>query len=361
MASPAEQSPKQESAYRRLPGRGRRTSGFISLGASVSTIWLRDDHILVRESVYGLSETYKRFYFRDIQAIVVRRTQRWLAWIVVWTSCSFLFLFWSIAARWQSVAWGVFWPGLCFFLAMVKLARGPSCVTHLVTAVQRELLGSLNTVRKARRVLKILVPLIEEKQGRFEPESPGILARPSPQRAVSAPPTSFALPASAPLPLARSRVHLLLFATILAGGVSALWETFWSSGISLAAATVSLAVIIVLSVITLVYQSRRRVQKSVAVLTWTSMVGYIVAWMVIYMAYSIMNGFEQAARQARQPDQPFQAIELTPMVLRRMPGFLYVLFLYGACSIALGVAGIGAVFLGRGSAKRPPPLPGQVD
>jgi hypothetical protein len=362
MASTADQSSTQEIPYRRLPGRGRRTSGCISVGASISTIWLAGDHILVRESVYGMSETYKRFYFRDIQAIIVRRTQRWLGWIVFWTACSLLFFFWYVAAGWQSAAWGFFWPGLCFGLAMIQLVRGPSCVTHLITAVQRELLGSLNTVRKARRVLKVIVPLIEEKQGKFDPQPAGSPAPPSIQRAVSVLPTSTAPPPAAVILAGPSRVHLLLFATTLAGGAAALWETFRPSGLSLTTASVLLAVIIVLSVITLVYQGRRRVKKSVATLTWTIMVGYIVAWLIIYSVYTMVFAIQQTNQSMAQHQQPpvFQTAELTPVVLRRMPGFDYVLLIYGACSAALGLAGIGAVFLGREAVKEPPPLPGQI-
>jgi hypothetical protein len=362
MASAAEISSLQEIPYRRLRGRGRRTSGCISVGATISTIWLAGDHLLVRESVYGLSETYKRFYFRDIQAIIVRRTQKWIAWIVVWTFCAFLFFFWYVADGWRSVALGFFWPGLCFFLAMIQLARGPSCVTHLITAVQREMLASLNTVRKARRVLKVLVPLIEEKQGKFEPEPagaprPAIRANPPPprERPISMTPP----PTRAGRPPGENRIHFFLFATTLAGGVAAFWETYWSSAISFTAAAILLGAIIVLSVIALVYQGRRRIKKSVAGITWTIMVGYIVAWMVIFTVYTMIHSFQQIARPMDKQKPPVVQVEMTPAALRQMPGFDYVLLIYGACSAALGMAGIGAIFLGRPpETKEPPPLPG---
>src|SRR5436190_14424668 len=88
MGAVAEELSDAGPSYRRLPGRGRKTSGWIGLGATVNTIWLTSDHLLLRETVYGLSESYKRFYFRDIQAFIVRRSPRWIAWISIWTVLS---------------------------------------------------------------------------------------------------------------------------------------------------------------------------------------------------------------------------------------------------------------------------------
>ena len=54
--------------YRRLPGRGRTPLGSHSL-------WIGEDHLLLVE-LRGFTETYRRFYFRDVQAIILRRTDR---------------------------------------------------------------------------------------------------------------------------------------------------------------------------------------------------------------------------------------------------------------------------------------------
>src|SRR5437899_1170126 len=55
-----EQTPQ---AYRKLPG-ARRTP------LRKSTLWLAGDHILSIDS-HRFSEEYKRYYFKDIQAIIV--------------------------------------------------------------------------------------------------------------------------------------------------------------------------------------------------------------------------------------------------------------------------------------------------
>ena len=71
--------------YQRLPGGGmaRKGSSFIAATRTTCRLWLGDDHLLQVESMGGYSETYKRFYFRDIQAIIVQRTRTWVVWNIV--------------------------------------------------------------------------------------------------------------------------------------------------------------------------------------------------------------------------------------------------------------------------------------
>jgi hypothetical protein len=363
----AEESTTQTQPYRRLAGRGRRTGGCVSVGAPISTIWLADDHLLLRESIYGLSETYKRFYFRDVQAIVIRRSPRWIAWISVWMILCLFFFACSVTSHWRVWVWP-FFSALCFVLTTIQLARGPTCVTHLVTAVQRELLGSLNTLRKARRALKTLVPLIEEKQGRLDPAALGdsntLPGQPSSAARPAVPSTGMERRAGAADSLVvasqlsrLSLPHLLLFAATLAGGGAALWEFFRPSPASLVSAALLLAAIIILSVVALVAQGRRRINMAVSSLTWTIMVGYIVAWLIIYTFYSSMNAFQRNARRvdANHPPQLFS--DLSASELRQMRGFDNVLLFYGGCSIGLGVVGLGTLLFRRDRVPQPPPLP----
>jgi hypothetical protein len=360
MASVTDESSNGEPAYRRLPGRGRKTSGFISVGTTINTIWLASDHLLLRESVYGLSESYKRFYFRDIQALIIRRSPVWIGWISVLTALSLIFFFvWGVTG-WQSWGWP-FFSALFFVLTMVQLARGPSCVTYLVTAVQRELLGSLNRLRKARRALKILVPLIEEKQGKFELPTGAETATPGvsgAQRSVTPMPPVPAI--VAPASSSRFRwFHFALFATTFLGGCVALWERFSSSPLTMNAASYFLAAIVLLAIIALVVQGRRRVNKMVAALTWTITIGYIVAWFLVFSIYTTIYSLQRARERAARHRPPEIVFDLKPSSLRQMPGFDYVLLFYGVCSAALGLGGIGSLFLSGPRGKGPPPLPAQ--
>ena len=363
MAVPSDEPLTSKRPYRRLAGRGRRTSGCVAIGAPIHTVWLADDHLVLRESVYGMSETYKRFYFRDVQAIIVRRSPRWIAWMAIWMFLCLVFIFCYGVAHKQGWGWP-FLSGVCILLAVVQLARGPTCVTHLVTAVQRELLGSLNTVRKARRALKTLVPLIEQKQGTLDPESlqnpgtpPSLPGRTAVRTVQSKAEAVTDPPVIAPQLSRLSLPHLLLFLATLAGGGVAFWEYSRPSQPSLIAAGILLGAILVLSVVALVAQGRQRVNRAISALTWTITISYIVAWIIIYTVYSFIHTVQENKWRGVRDEPPQLVMELSPAALRKMPGFDYVLLVYGACSVGFGAAGLGILLLRRSRLPEPPPLP----
>src|SRR5438270_8932541 len=63
-----------EREYKRLT-RARPRAKFAVVSAGSSSLWLGKDHLLCIDSS-GYTENYKRFYFRDIQALVIRKTER---------------------------------------------------------------------------------------------------------------------------------------------------------------------------------------------------------------------------------------------------------------------------------------------
>src|SRR5215472_27690 len=60
--------------YRLTLRRARTTYGLVS--TSRASLWMGKDHLLCMD-YSGFTETYKRFYFRDIQAVIVRKTIEW--------------------------------------------------------------------------------------------------------------------------------------------------------------------------------------------------------------------------------------------------------------------------------------------
>ena len=155
--------------YHRLPGRGLRKQGFLSfsVAGSRARLWLGKDHLLMVESQF-YREDYRRFYFRDIQAFVLRRTNQ--GRFISITLAVLVLLFGSISV---GSAGGVepyfFWivtAGFALFLLWNTLL-GPTCECHLRTAVQMEELPSLRRLRRARRVLDRLRPLIIAAQGQL--------------------------------------------------------------------------------------------------------------------------------------------------------------------------------------------------
>ena len=163
-----------ELRYRRLT-RARARSVFSVAFRARMSLWLGPDHLLSVDSS-GYSETYKRFYFKDIQAITLYRTKRLQWWNVTVGFFALVFIIAVVllapgpSAPWTandiagaSVLGGII--GLLVLLLSINLISGPTCKTFLRTAVQIEALPSLCRVRKTRRILAKIRPLILAAQG----------------------------------------------------------------------------------------------------------------------------------------------------------------------------------------------------
>ena len=146
--------------YQRLPGRA---------GSLLATfrLWLAKDHLLNLES-NGYAESYRRYYFRDIQAIVVQRTDWGKIWNFFWGTLvvvTGLLSFW--ASRSNEAEWGTVAFFFCFLFALalvINAGLGPTCACHIQTAVQRDQLRSLRRLRATRKFIARTRPLIEAAQ-----------------------------------------------------------------------------------------------------------------------------------------------------------------------------------------------------
>ncbi len=132
-------------------------------------LWRAPDHLLTVRCVMG-QESYKRFDYRDIQGILVRRTGTHH----IWTALAGIAVLASAAValvvdRGSAFLWGL--AAVCALALSVHLWKGPSCRSHLQTAVQTERLGAIRRVKQAERLLALLVPKIEAVQGRLSIES----------------------------------------------------------------------------------------------------------------------------------------------------------------------------------------------
>ncbi len=161
--------------YRRLPGKGRRRKAIWGF----TRLYLGKDHILgVYNAAY--TEDYRRFYFKDIRAIVIAATPRRERLAAIYGGGALLLL---LIAFMKGGNWGIFFMILAvLFLFSVALNwhRGPTCSCRLYTAASREDLPSLGRLRNAQQVVRILKPLIEESQGSLAPEDAGTTAQEAP-------------------------------------------------------------------------------------------------------------------------------------------------------------------------------------
>src|SRR5438552_12683123 len=155
-----EEMPQPPQIYRKLPG-ARRTP------LRKATLWLAGDHILSLDS-HRFSEEYKRYYFKDIQAIIVTTgstaMSRAMDLVVAIVLALVALSAWRLQSRVAAIAGGVI---LIAFLIFKSL--GPLCNCQLFTAVSRDTLPSLNRLPTAESVLRIIGPLIEQAQREAAP------------------------------------------------------------------------------------------------------------------------------------------------------------------------------------------------
>ena len=160
--------------YTKLAGFGRDKKSPLLWGAA--SLWLGEDHLLSVKT-WGFREEYRRFYFDDIQAISVRRTNRWM-WSgavagVFLAGCLVAAL--ALGAEREAQITFFVLAALPAVLLAWNLALGPSCLTTATTAVQTEELSALNRVRQVERVMEKVRPLIWAAQRKpAGPEAPGI-------------------------------------------------------------------------------------------------------------------------------------------------------------------------------------------
>jgi hypothetical protein len=130
--------------YVKLRGTGSNVVERISL-------YLAPDHLLQVSSA-GYSESYLRFYFRDIQAITVRKTSYGLVFNIIWGVLAALFLALAVEATEAAIAWGIV-GGIFLGLLLMNFLAGPTCVCEIQTAVQKRKLGAVTRLRRAQRFI----------------------------------------------------------------------------------------------------------------------------------------------------------------------------------------------------------------
>jgi hypothetical protein len=146
--------------YRKLPGRRR---GFISS----ASLWTGADHLLSVKST-RFQEQYKRFYFRDIQAIVITKVPRWVVSTPLSAAAALLLTAVLIVRILLPAQADWLWLLLAAFAAgWIYISAAQSCTCRLYTAVSREDLPSLYRMWTARKALAELERRIGEVQGVF--------------------------------------------------------------------------------------------------------------------------------------------------------------------------------------------------
>ncbi len=145
------------SRYTKSPGRGWSWTG-------PSRVWLGDDHVLlVRSRIFF--ENYRRFFFNDIQGVIVRRTDIGKIWNGIWALFVLIFTLFSLA--FESVGMIVMLSiAAPFVIALiVNIALGPTCTFHIRTAVQTERIPAVSRISAANKFIARIEPFIAATQG----------------------------------------------------------------------------------------------------------------------------------------------------------------------------------------------------
>jgi len=188
--------------YQRMRGSGRRRAQFYSLVSVRNSVWLAPDHLLSVDDVF-VNERYKRFFFRDVEAILIRRTWKSLLrgsafGLLVLLASALLILAQRMPPSPRQTSM-VVWGGiigtlgsiLLIFEALAAILLGSSCRFYVRTAVQTEELVAFSRWRNARLAVEVLRPRIlasQEEAARVVPGSapssgsPGeVVASPGPE------------------------------------------------------------------------------------------------------------------------------------------------------------------------------------
>jgi hypothetical protein len=144
-------------AYRKLPGRRRG----IMFGSSV---WLGPDHLLLVKSA-RFREEYKRFYFRDIQAIVTAKAPRFHLSTRSALVAALLLGTLPVAIPRPALLAAVCGAALLAIALWIYISAAESCRTRIYTAVSSDELTSVYRNWTARKFLEQVQPHIAQAQG----------------------------------------------------------------------------------------------------------------------------------------------------------------------------------------------------
>ena len=287
---------KKVKEYTKLPGSKK---GFL-IGRY--TLWQGADHLLYLFARFGV-EDYKRFYFGDIQAIIIRKTVTGKVrnGILGGLALLFLILVFSVADSGSILlnGWAIFWTFMSAIMALFLLVNfllGPTCETQLLTAVQTEKLHSLNRLKRAFKIADQLRPLIRQAQRSIPGENinqqqPGPGSPNRPRRISTA--------RSSRQKVARNengRVHMMLFTLLLFDGLLGTSEFFVLNVATTILSSIASLCTGIVVITALVRQHNSDLPSSLCTITWTCLgfvgvtfvMGYVVG---MVMAFNNPNIF----------------------------------------------------------------------
>lgn len=260
--------PEKIKEYIKLQGRGVKRGGFFSILGIRARLWMGKEHLLY---VYNkrFEEEYKRFYYKDIQAIIIHKNNRARTWNIIFGILAVTFALWRTELLPLT--------GFFLLLMLINWLRGPTCVCTLQTAVSKEELPSLSRLRNAEKAVKRLRPLIERAQGRLSEEEITVKAAEATQNIISGRNTvARSAKITSQTRHYNGNFHKGLFYVLILDGILTSFGFFYNHIALTFFGTVIFSVLGILTVMALVKQKGFRIKESLKYLTW-SVAGYAIA------------------------------------------------------------------------------------
>jgi hypothetical protein len=331
--------------YKRL-ARSRGLGRFHSL-------WLGEDHLLAVEAT-GYSEEYTRYYLKDIQAIITRRSVWGKVLNAITGSLAALSLLTGIGAYEKgpspvSITAGIF-GGFFLILLLWNLFRGPTCYCQIRTSVGIDDLPALKRIKSVRKVLDRLRPQIGRLQGGITikeiVELTGI-AKGSPPAVFPAGPASKVADASPPVegnissPYRGSLAKAVFLLLIADAGISFLQTLHNSKPLVILSTFVGIA-FLCLAIIVLVRRQAFPLASPAKWLTWgglaAMMAGSVTGY--FFMIFLNFNKFKGGFTTQDQIIDFYATIEPADH-----PTYATFILVYAVITAIIGIAGL--IALGR--------------
>lgn len=327
---------KKAITYKRMPGRG---ASFL-FGHS---LWRGEDHLLWVEGSVS-QEHYKRFYYKDIQAVILRKTGRQHIWTVVWGLFALFFGALTLLGGGPADISFVF-CGLFVVSLLINLWLGPGCVVYIQTAVQLQRLANLVRIPTALKSLDQIKAMVYRAQGGLDTNALSQFKDAVPTNAAG---VQRVMPQEmAPLSGAKyltpyvSTLHWLLFGVLLVAGIIRISQ-HWLRWLPLAVVDIIfLAATVVLAIVALVRWQSHVKGTLLSVLSWCTLVLVILHGLtdyIIFITGPIIN-----------PGAAYNEFEMLRLFWNNLIGehsaVTTAMMIFAVGSTVLGVLGIISVFL----------------
>ena len=257
-----------------------------------SSVWKGPDHLLWVDRVV-MQEWYKRFYYRDIQSLLLVKNNNQHVWTFVWGAFALLFGLAALFASGTPYVRSVFF-GLFIILLCVNLFMGPCCRTYIQTAVQREKLKHLVRVRKAQKVLNDIKALVEEEQGVLFPDQ--IAQNGVAIEAAQIPAVGDELSSEGSQKISdvdekdiHAHLHWCLFGMLCFVGGAKYLQTWLQSPVLTVFEIAGLAITMVLGIITLARWRGKKASAELLTFDWIALAIVIVQSIAFYIIYTMAS------------------------------------------------------------------------